>query len=183
MTAPSFDSAGAVRFDLPRGTVRTAAEDERLLLVPSQALDGLAKSMHGGDALEAFGRALGAAVGRRAAARLTNVATASIEEFVTQLAGEAALAGTGLIEIERWGRALVVILGEPALPGALVAPFIGGAVQAASGRAVQAVLLSGDDRAARVLITSEQGAVRVRGWVASGCSWGEALARLNRGRQ
>ncbi|HXX66718.1 MAG TPA: hypothetical protein VEK07_06035 [Polyangiaceae bacterium] len=181
MTAPSFDSAGAIRFDLPRGAVRLAAEDERLLLVPSQVLGGLAKWVHG-DALEAFGRALGAAVGRRAAARIGDVASASIEEFVTQLAGEAALAGTGLVEIERWGRALVVILGEPALPAAMVAPFVAGAVQAASGRAVEAVLLSGDEHAARVLVTSEQGAARVRGWVASGCSWGEALARLNGGR-
>lgn len=178
MTAPSFDSAGAVRFDLPRGAVHAAAEDDRLLLVPSQALDGLAKWVNS-DALEAFGRALGTAVGRRAAARIGDVATVSIEEFVTQLAGEAALAGTGVIEIERWGRALVVVLGEPALPSTMIASFVAGAVQTASGRAVAAVLLSSDERAARVLVTGERGAARVRGWVAAGCSWGEALTRLN----
>lgn len=181
MTAPSFDSAGAVRFDLPRGAVYAAAEDERLLLIPSQALDGLAKWANG-DALEAFGRALGTAVGRRAAARIGNLATASMDQFVTQLAGEAALAGAGLVEIERWGRALVVVLGEPALPANMAASFVSGAIAAATGRAVAAVLLSSDDRAARVLVTSDQGAARVRSWVASGCSWGEALAKLNGAR-
>lgn len=181
MTAPSFDPAGAVRFDLPRGAVRARAEDERLLVVPSSALEGLAKWVHG-DALETFARALGAAVGRRAAARMANLAAASIEEFVTQLAGEVALTGAGLVEIERWGRALVVVLGEPALPGVMVAPFVASAVQAASGRTVAAILLSGDERAARVLIASEGAVARVRGWIASGSSWGEALARLNGGR-
>jgi len=181
MAAPSFDPAGAVRFDLPRGVVRAGAEQERSLLVPLSALDGLAKWVHG-DALETFAGALGIAAGRRAAARIGDVRTASTEDFVTQLAGEVALVGAGLLEVERWGRALVMMLSEPGLPAVMVAPFIASAVRAATGRAVAAVLLSDDEPAARVLVAGERAVSKVRGWVASGCSWGEALARLNGAR-
>src|SRR5260370_1171268 len=52
-----------VRFDLPSGTVR-APDNERVVLVPCEALDALVKSV-GVDAACTFTRALGASVGAR----------------------------------------------------------------------------------------------------------------------
>src|SRR4051812_11979531 len=103
MADPSFDSSHAVRFDLPRGEVRAAGSDERLVLVPIAALVELALSAPPA-AVETLSRALGTTIGRRAAARIAEPKSASIDAFVTQLAGESALAGIGVLSVERWGR-------------------------------------------------------------------------------
>src|SRR6185312_6690542 len=108
MADPSFNPSHAVRFDLPKGEVRAAGSDERLALVPLAALLDLALSAPA-EAVEALARALGASIGRRAAVRITEPRSASIDAFVTQLAGEAALAGIGTLAVERWGRALIVV--------------------------------------------------------------------------
>ncbi|HEY8041852.1 MAG TPA: hypothetical protein VIF15_18740 [Polyangiaceae bacterium] len=177
MTAPSFDPTHAVRFDLPRGSVRAGGEG--VLLVPTAALDDLVLSAPA-EAIEALGRALGAAIGRRAAARM-NPSTAAIEAFVTHLAGEAAIAGVGALSVERWGRALVVVVEDSPLVGTLLSPLVAAAVEAASGRPVACTLLSRDERSARILVGSERGVGRVREWVAAGVPWGEAIARLHGG--
>jgi hypothetical protein len=180
MAAPSFDPTRAVRFDLPNGSVLAGGENgERVLLVPTNALDDLVLSAPP-EAVEALGRALGAAIGRRAAARL-DPASAPIEAFVTQLAGEAAVAGVGALSIERWGRALVVVVEDSPLVGTLLAPLVAAAVEAASGRKVSCALLSRDERAARVLLGSDGAIARVREWIASGTPWGEALVKLHGG--
>src|SRR5580698_7411325 len=101
MAAPSFDATHSIQFDLGRGNVRSG--DEQVLLVPANALASLT-AVAPAEASQGLGRALG----RRARARLDDVAEASIEAVVTQLAGEAALAGIGSLSIERWGQALVV---------------------------------------------------------------------------
>lgn len=180
MAAPSFDSTRAVRFDLPSGTVRAGGENgERVLLVPTSALDDLVLSAPQ-EAIEALGRALGAAIGRRAAARL-DANAAPLDAFVSQLAGEAAIAGVGALSIERWGRALVVVVEDSPLVGTLLGPLIAAAVEAASGRRVSHALLSRDERTARVLLASESGVARVREWISSGTPWGDALAKLHGG--
>src|SRR5271165_5282719 len=104
MAASSFDSTHAVRFDVPRGSVRTRGDDDRVLLVPTAALDDLVLSASP-EAVEALGRALGAAIGRRAANRMGDPQSASMDSFVAQLAGEAAICGVGALSVERWGRA------------------------------------------------------------------------------
>jgi hypothetical protein len=180
MSAPSFNATQSVRFDLPHGAVRAGASDDRLLLVPLTALLDLANSAPPA-AVEGLGRALGAAIGARAAARIGDPSGTSLEGFVTQLAGEAALAGAGLLSIERWGRALVVVLEDSPLPGALVAALVGAALDAASGRKVATALLAREAHAARVLVSSERAVRRVREWLASGVPWGDALARLHGG--
>jgi hypothetical protein len=179
MVGPSFDPRHAVRFDLPHGSVRAGGEAERVLLVPSSALDELVLSAPP-EAVEALGRALGAAIGRRAAARM-DAKTASVEAFVTQLAGEAAIAGIGALSVERWGRALVVVVEGSPLVGTLLAPLVASAIEAAAGRAVSATILARDERAARLLVASEAGVGRVRDWVASGVPWGDALTKLHGG--
>ena len=118
-------------------------------------------------AVEALGRALG---GRHRAPRggvaSANPKGSSLEEFVTQLAGEAALAGVGVLSLERWGRALVVVLEDSPLFAPIVAPLVGAAVEAATGReVVDRAAFARRALGARVLVSSE-GAVPgyARGW-------------------
>jgi hypothetical protein len=180
MTAASFNASQGVRFDLTHGAVRAGASDERLLLVPLGALVDLAASASP-PAVEAMGRALGTAIGRRAAARIGDPSGTSLEGFITQLAGETALAGVGVLSIERWGRALVVVLEESPLPGGMVTSLVAAAFEATSGRKVATAVLSRDSRASRVLVSSDSAVERVREWMASGVSWGDALAKLHGG--
>jgi hypothetical protein len=180
VAAPSFDPTHAVRFDLPRGSVRAGSDGDRVLLVPTAALDDIVLSAPAA-AVEALGRALGSGIGRRAAARMRDPQNTAIDDFVTQLAGEAAVSGVGVLSIERWGRALVIVIGDSPLAGTLLGPLVSSAVEAASGRRVWCTLLSRDEHAARVLVGSERAVGRVREWVASGLAWNEALAKLHGG--
>jgi hypothetical protein len=180
MAAPFFNPIHAVRFDLPHGAVRSGDGDDRVLLVPVAALMDLALASPS-EAVEALGVALGAAVGGRAAARLGDPAAASLEDFVTQLAGEVALAGIGVLSVERWGRALVVVLEDSPLLGSLVAPFVTAALESASKRRIWGTLLARDQHAARVFVSNERAIDRVRSWIASGVAWGDAISRLHGG--
>jgi hypothetical protein len=179
MGSASFDPRHAVRFDLPQGSVRAGGDGERVLLVPTQALEELVLSAPS-EAVEALGRALGSAIGRRAAARM-DAQTASVEAFATQIAGEAAVAGVGALRVERWGRALVVVVEGSTLVGTLLAPLVAAAIEAASGRRVFTTVLARDEREARILVGSEAGVARVREWIGSGMAWGQALTRLHGG--
>ena len=178
MSAPSFNSTQAVHFDLAHGAVRAGSGDDRVLLVPIAALADLARTASN-ESVAALAKAIGAAIGRRAASRIGDAATSSLEEFITQLAGEAALAGVGVWSLERWGRALVVVIDDGAPPTAFVAPLVGAAIEAASGRKVACGLLASDQRSARVLVSSDRAVERVKQWVASGVSWGDAITRLH----
>jgi len=182
MVAPSFDPTHTVRFDLPQGSVRAGQDGDPVLLIPCAALDDLVLSAPT-EAVEAMGRALGSAIGRRAAARLGDPNSASIEAFITQLAGEGAVAGLGVLSIERWGRALVVVIEKSPLVGTLLAPLVASAIEAAFGRKVWSALLSRDEHAARVLVASEGAVERAREALASGMAWGQALAMLHGGKQ
>jgi hypothetical protein len=180
MAAPSFDATHAIQFDLGRGSVRSRAEQESILLVPASTLADLIATAPI-EAAQAFGRALGAAIGRRARAGLSDVTEASIEAVVAQLAGEAALAGMGVVSIERWGRAVVVLVEGSPLASSVLAPLVASALQTIFDRDIWCALLSGEGHPARILIASERGAERVRDWIASGVPWGAALTRLQGG--
>jgi hypothetical protein len=180
MSAPSFDPTLAVRFDLLQGSVRAGWPEDRVVLVPAAAL-GDALGSAPAAAVDALGRAIGAGVGRRAAARMLDPQASSLEEFATQIAGEAALAGLGKIVVERWGRALVIAFDDFPLPIAIASSVASSAVEAALGRKVWPVVLSHEAHASRVLLTSEGAAGRVRGWIAGGMAWGDALVKLHEG--
>jgi hypothetical protein len=180
MAASSFEATGAVQFDLSHGAVRAGREREPVLLVPCSALDELALTAPA--EAEVLGRALGTAIGKRAAGRLPEPGAASIESFVTQLAGECALAGVGVLSVERWGRALVVVIQESPLAGQLLAPLVAAALEAALGKAVSVGLLARDAKTARVLVASERAVAQALEAIAAGTSWGDALAKLNAGR-
>ena len=180
-----FDPSKAVTFDLTHGLVHLEGAPSRLL-VPADALLALAKAA-GGEPSAAFGAALGEAMGRRVASRLAaanGVGAATIEGVVEHLAGELALAGLGSLGLERWGRAMVLVVDQSPLGAdgdALLEAALGGAIEAAAGRSVRSLLLGRDAVRARFLIGGKAGVDKVRGWLAEGASWGEALVRLHAG--
>ncbi len=177
MSAPTFDSARAVRFDLSEGAVRAGSGSERMVLAETAALGSLLDAAPPA-AAEAYARATGAAIGKRAAARIGATGSASVEAFLVQLAGEVALGGLGVLSLERWGRAMVVVMEGTPLPAALLAPFVAAALEAAAGREVWCALLLRDGGVARVLVSNEKAVARARDWLAAGVAWGDVLGRL-----
>ena len=175
-----FDPTHAVRFDLPRGSV-TAGANERHVLVPCAALDDLVL-IAGPEAAAAVGRSLGAAIGKRLAARLggtTGLRGASIDEVVGDMARELAVAGLGATSIERWGRALVVVIDRPAVADLpFLASIVEGLLEGASDATVRCTSLGRDGSMARVLVAGERASARAREMLEKGAAWGEVLARL-----
>jgi hypothetical protein len=180
--SPTFDSTDAVRFDLASGAIRAKHHDEeRLVLVPSSALDEVILSASV-QAVDALARSIGSAIGRRAAARMEAGAASSVELFATQLSGEAALSGVGSLSFERWGRVMVVVIDNSPLPTPLLAPLVAAALEASAGRTVWCTLLVRDAGAARLLVSSEGAVARARAAIAAGTPWGEVLALLQGAR-
>jgi hypothetical protein len=180
--ASSVDVSGAIRFDLASGTVHIG-DDARGVVVPADLLAELVKDASP-DARRGVARKLGAHLGRRMARRAGSeraLLDAGLEHAASLLAAELALAGLGSCNLERWGRALIVHVTEtPSLPPDFTTAMIEGALGAAVGRSLACALLSETD-GVRVLVTSEKGAQRVRGWLEQGTAWSDAVARLQSG--
>jgi hypothetical protein len=190
------DLTSAVRFDLPGGAVHTTGVglagqgEERAILVPVAALaEALASAPR--DTREHVARAIGGAIGRRAAARfggIEGVRTASVDAVVESLTAEIALAGFGVLALERWGKALVVVLqAAPAFGSNFFAPLLEAALGAATAWATRATLTcihlpekQGDDDGLRFLVARASSAEQVRMWISSGVAWAEALRKLQR---
>lgn len=180
MAHTRFDPSQAVKFDLGRGVVQLDGSADRVL-VPVDALLSLCRGA-GEEATRDFGRTIGNEIGRRAAGRLGAVADASLEEVLEHVGGDMALAGIGSLGIERWGRALVMTVSDSPLGAAgdpLLAAVLEGAIQRALGRDASVVPLARDGQWARLLVVGSKAATRVRGWLAEGVAWGDALARLH----
>jgi hypothetical protein len=179
----SFDPARAVDFDLARGTVQ-GSSGHRVVLVPNAVLDEMIRLLPAPDAAR-VARAIGVACGARVAERLggvDEVRAADIELVTGHLAGELAVAGVGAMRLERWGRALVVVLANPAIGnGAALASIVEGALGEATGREVACAVIAREDGSARVLVANKAGIERAVGWLAEGVPWGDVLARLQRG--
>jgi len=171
-----------VSFDLTTGQVQTG-DGERLIVVPLAALDELAQTA-GTPAASRFARGIGVAIGRRLGKKLGSVdgvRGASLEAFVSALADEIALAGWGSLSMERWGKAMILLVDHPPVKDVgIVAALIEGAVEAAAGREVHGAALGGEGPV-RVLVASEKAASRARLWTAQGIEGGEVIARLHRG--
>jgi hypothetical protein len=56
---------------------------------------------------------------------------------------------------------------------------LAGALQRAFGRSTGVVVLQRDDSLVRLLLVSTGTADRVRGWLGSGATWTDVIARLN----
>ncbi len=180
MGTPRFDPTHSLEFNFDRGTVKLGGQSDRVL-VPADILASLLKGADA-DTRKDFANRLGTEAGRRVGERID--ATASIPDVVEHLGGELALMGLGSLGFERWGRALVVtVQGSPlrAEGDELLAGIIEGAFQRAFGRASSVLPIQRDDALVRLLVVSKGTAERVRGWLASGVSFGDTLARLNGG--
>ena len=174
-----FDPTRAVAFDLARGVVEGSGE--RLLVVPATLVAEIAHAA-GPAAARAAARAIGEACGTRIAARLggaERVRAAPIEEVLSHVAGELAVCGLGTVELERWGRALVVAVAYAAFSDdAWVAALVEGAVGAATERTVAARALVREGGRVRVLVTGPTAAERADKLLAEGTAWGEVLAQI-----
>jgi hypothetical protein len=178
---------GPVDFDLTRGRVDTGG-DHRVVLVPVPVLSELAE-LAGLESIKEIARSVGVSFGRRVAAKLGSadaVAGASLEAVVSALAVEVAVSGWGALRLERWGKALVLVVDHaPDLPTGALASLLEGAVEAAAAREVHAVALNGEGGnkkaggVARVLLLGSKAAQRARLWIAEGASERDVLSRLH----
>lgn len=179
MAGPGFDPNGAVRFDL-KGGAASDAGGGRVLLLPAAALESLDI-----EALFSIGAELGRACGARVASKLGGdaaVRSANLELVVTHIAGELAIAGFGSVHMERWGKAMVAVVGNPAIDNeAFCASVIANAIGAASGRDMAAALLGREGSTARYFIGGQGAAARVETLVAEGKKHAEILTMLHGG--
>jgi hypothetical protein len=182
MPAPVFDAKGALRFDLSSGAA-SDTRGSRLILLPASALEALDRTTPG--ALAHLGSELGRGCGVRVAARLggdASVRTADIEAVATHLAGELAIAGVGSLSVERWGRALVLVVENPGVASdGFIGAVLGGALVAAAGREVAIAPLGRDDTKARYFVGAQPTVLKLRSLIAEGRSWSDALAALHQG--
>lgn len=182
MPGPAFDPSGAVRFDLKSGAASDAGGD-RLVLLPKAALEAI-----GPEALGRLGGALGRACGARAAARLggaAGVRAGQLEIVVSHLAGELALVGFGAVHIERWGRALVLVVENAVIASdAFVGSVLAAALEGATGTAVFVASLSdaagSRPEGGRFFVGAEQTVNKVRAMLAQGTPWAEALGAIQK---
>jgi hypothetical protein len=181
MPSPAFDPTGAVRFDVKSGAA-SDARGSRLVLVPTSALESLERTTPG--ALAHLGAEVGRACGGRVAARLggdAGVRSATLEAVVTHLAGELAIAGIGAVHLERWGRAMVVVVANPGVNSdGFIAAALGGALHAAAGREVAIAPLGREGTTGRYFVGTPQTATKVKSLLSQGKSWGDVLAILQK---
>lgn len=179
MAGPAFDPNGAVRFDMRTGAT-SDTRGARLVLVPATALEALDRTTPG--ALAHLGSEVGRGCGARVAARLGGepaVRNASLEVVVSHLAGELAIAGLGAVHVERWGRALVVVVSNPAVASdGFIGAAIAGALHAAAGREVAIAPLGKDGTTARYFVGASPTVTKVRSLVSQGKSWSDVLVAL-----
>jgi hypothetical protein len=182
MASPPFDASKAVTFDLSRGEIRKDGDDRRVL-ISARAVTALCQAA-GDDATSAFGQALGESIGAAIATRFERTGSdargASIESIVEHLAGELAVVGLGTVSVERWGRALVLVVDHSnGDQDKVLAPLLGATVSRAAKVQARCVRLTREGERARFLVTGESGASKVRDWLSAGVPWGEALVRLH----
>lgn len=180
MDTSTFDPTRAVVFDLEQGQVSLDGSGPVLMLA-ADALTQLCGQLDVAS-LRQFGAALGKKAGGRLRGRLAKVAAVTLDVMVDQLGGELSLAGLGSLGIERWGQALVVHIEHSPLGRAahdLMSAYIESALQAVVSRDVNAVILERGSQSFRLLLCNKAASARVKGWLSSGGSWGDALAALH----
>jgi hypothetical protein len=160
MAGPQFDPNGAVRFDLRSGTA-SDKQGARLVLLPSSAIDALGRTYP--EAVAQLGAEVGRACGARVAARL---------------GGDA---GVGAVHLERWGRAMVLVVQNAVSGDVFVGAAIAGALGAAVGRDLGAAAISRDNAGVRFFVGSRATAERARTLATQGRSYGDVLAALQGG--
>lgn len=115
-------------------------------------------------------------------AEADGVRAAGASAVVEHLGGELAMTGLGSLGLERWGRALVLVIDQSPLGAGgdgLLECVLAGALEAAVGERSTVVVLARDEVRVRFLVTGPAGADKVRAWLSEGVSWGDALVRLH----
>jgi hypothetical protein len=180
MDTSTFDPTRAVVFDLVRGQVALESGGA-LLLLPADVM-ATACSQLDATVVRQLGTALGKQAGARVRARLAQAAAASLEQIIEQLGGELSLAGFGSLSVERWGQALVARIESYPLAGhgqELLGGYVEGALQTSVERDVTALPLERTPQSLRFLLCNKGAASKVKNWLLSGSSWGDALAALH----
>lgn len=181
MPGPAFDPHGAVRFDMKSGAA-SDARGARLVLVPAQALEALERTTPG--ALAHLGSEIGKGCGARVAARLggdSGVRAATLEVVVSHLAGELAIVGLGSVHLERWGKALVIVVENPGVGSdGFMAAALAGAILSAANREVAVASLGREGNTARYFIGTQQTAFKARSLLSQGKSWTDIVATLQK---
>lgn len=182
MAGPAFDPNAAVRFDLAKGAA-SDARGGRLLLVSASAVEAVLLAHP--DAAIALGDEVGRACGARVAARLggdAGVRGAQLEVVVTQLAGELSVAGLGIMHLERWGRAMVLVLANaPSSSESFSGAVLEGALSAATGREVATASLGREGNVIRYFVGSRRTASRVKQLASQGQGYAQTLAAIQGG--
>lgn len=181
MPGPAFDPNDAVRFDLKSGSA-SDTRGVRLILVPATALEALERTTPG--ALAHLGSEIGKGCGARVAARLggdTGVRAATLEVVVSHLAGEFAIAGLGSMHLERWGRALVIVITNPGVASeGFMGAAISGAMAGAASREVAVAPLGREGNVARYFVGAQQTVIKARSMVSQGKAWSDVVATLQK---
>ena len=187
MPHPPFDPSKAVTFDLVHGQVYLG-EATASLLLPVTALLPLVCG-EPDERAAAVARAIGTSFGHRVAKRFgadvdapEKLLSASVEAVVDHLGGELALAGFGSLRLERWGRALVLLLDSVPFDVAgdtWVALLLAAALESATTRPVGCLPLMRDSDQVRFLIANGSTVEQTHAWLRQGITWGDALARLH----
>jgi hypothetical protein len=177
-----LDPAQWVAFDLERGIVHVDGERPHAV-VPAAALGALLGAAAEVDRA-AFARAVGEAMGARIASRLGGVdavRAATPEAVLTQVAAELAVAGLGALAVERWGRALIVVVDTPFAADAddWLEGLLGAAFSVATGLDADAAALERDAGRAFFMLTSKEMVGRVRGLRYRSRRFLDALADLH----
>ena len=183
MADAQFDPNGAVTFDLSAGNVNLAHGSLRVL-APADGLARLCEAA-GEQAARGFGLAMGIAMGTRMVRQLGRdgskdcLGDVSMERFVEYLRGEFALAGLGVVSMELWGKALLLVVKRASMPLSFAASVLDGALREATGRLVVCVMIAESETEARFLVLGPKGAQRVNDWVGQGVLWGDILTKLH----
>jgi hypothetical protein len=175
------DSIPRVTFDLEKGRVHLAdARDDsaRMVVVPAQALARLIAAAK--DEGVSVGRALGEAIGGRIGPK--EDANASVDHALASLAEELALLGLGAVSLERWGRALLVVVDDAAeLGDDFLAAVIEGTLSKATSRQVHARALGRSGHRLRIFVGRAATVEKLGKMLGDGVGWGDAIVRLHEG--
>lgn len=183
----AFDSRGAIRLDRTVGHLRVGDSAPRVM-VPAEALVALCTGA-GEELTVAFGEAIGDALGRRIHERFEatgGVVAASFGLVVEHLAGEVALCGFGALSIERWGKALALVIDRApvaaeAIGDVLLCGLLSAALRSATGAAASVVPVTREGSRTRFLVLGEGAVDGVLRELESGTPWGVILTDLNGG--
>ena len=179
MGTPRFDPTHSLEFNFDRGTVKLGGQSERVL-VPA---DVLASLLNGADpdTRKTSRNRLGTEAGRRVSERIDATASIPTPWSSTWAASSRSWGSARSVSSagaarssSRWSARRCEAKATSSSPASSKARS-----SALSGARSSVLPLERDDALVRLLVVSKGTAERVRGWLGSGVSFGDALARLN----